>query len=190
MFELIAILLYYYTKSRTGLVCITLFLFVCFWIQKTKGKSSESLIPKALLFLEMGAILFDLIAVYTYGKSKALVALDYVLTGRFSLAYRMFDYVDWSLFGANIQAEQLPFSLDNSLWYVILMQGIILFLLLTILYCWSVWKFGIEKRYLEANIILAFTLYSICENMYSALFLNLGLILACYYLNNEVKQYG
>lgn len=161
-----------------------------FWIQKTKGKSSESLIPKALLFLEMGAILFDLIAVYTYGKSKALVALDYVLTGRFSLAYRMFDYVDWSLFGTNIQAEQLPFSLDNSLWYVILMQGIILFLLLTILYCWSVWKFGIEKRYLEANIILAFTLYSICENMYSALFLNLGLILACYYLNNEVKQYG
>jgi hypothetical protein len=126
----------------------------------------------------------------TYGKSKALVALDYVLTGRFSLAYRMFDYVDWSLFGTNIQAEQLPFSLDNSLWYVILMQGIILFLLLTILYCWSVWKFGIEKRYLEANIILAFTLYSICENMYSALFLNLGLILACYYLNNEVKQYG
>lgn len=102
----------------------------------------------------------------------------------------MFDYVDWSLFGTNIQAEQLPFSLDNSLWYVILMQGIILFLLLTILYCWSVWKFGIEKRYLEANIILAFTLYSICENMYSALFLNLGLILACYYLNNEVKQYG
>ena len=68
-------------------------MFVCFWIQKTKGKSSESLIPKALLFLEMGAILFDLIAVYTYGKSKALVALDYVLTGRFSLAYRMFDYV-------------------------------------------------------------------------------------------------
>ena len=189
-FELIAIFLYYYTKSRTGLVCITLFLFVCFWIQKTKGKSSESLIPKALLFLEMGAILFDLIAVYTYGKSKALVALDYVLTGRFSLAYRMFDYVDWSLFGTNIQAEQLPFSLDNSLWYVILMQGIILFLLLTILYCWSVWKFGKEKKYLEANIILAFTLYSICENMYSALFLNLGLILACYYLNNEVKQYG
>lgn len=47
-----------------------------------------------------------------------------------------------------------------------------------------------RKRYLEANIILAFTLYSICENMYSALFLNLGLILACYYLNNEVKQYG
>lgn len=47
-----------------------------------------------------------------------------------------------------------------------------------------------EKKYLEANIILAFTLYSICENMYSALFLNLGLILACYYLNNEVKQYG
>ena len=114
----------------------------------------------------MGAILFDLIAVYTYGKSKALVALDYVLTGRFSLAYRMFDYVDWSLFGTNIQAEQLPFSLDNSLWYVILMQGIILFLLLTILYCWSVWKFGKEKKYLEANIILAFTLYSICENMY------------------------
>lgn len=85
-----------------------------FWIQKTKGKSSESLIPKALLFLEMGAILFDLIAVYTYGKSKALVALDYVLTGRFSLAYRMFDYVDWSLFGTNIQAEQLPF-----LWIIV-----------------------------------------------------------------------
>lgn len=74
------------------------FVFVCMFLDsKTKGKSSESLIPKALLFLEMGAILFDLIAVYTYGKSKALVALDYVLTGRFSLAYRMFDYVDWCI---------------------------------------------------------------------------------------------
>lgn len=157
------------------------FVFVCmFWIQKTKGKSSESLIPKALLFLEMGAILFDLIAVYTYGKSKALVALDYVLTGRFSLAYRMFDYVDWSLFGTNIQAEQLPFSLDNSLWYVILMQGIILFLLLTILYCWSVWKFGIEKGIwrLILSLLLHYILYAkICIALYFEFGINISLLL-------------
>lgn len=188
MLELITLLLYYYTKSRTGVVCITLFLLMCFLIQKGKGTFVELIIAKIFLGVEISVVLFDLIAVYTYGKSKFIIALDYILTGRFSLSYRMFDYIKWSLFGTDVQAELLPYALDNSLWYVILMQGFVLFLLLTILYCWSVWKFEKRGKYLEANIILAFTLYSICENMYSAMFLNLGLILACYYLNNGVKQ--
>ncbi len=188
MLEIIALILYYYTKSRTGIVCISIFLILCYVIQKMQGRLSELRMQRILFWAEIVVILFDFIAVYTYGKSKIIVALDYLLTGRFSLASRMMEYIPYSLFGTNMKMDQLPFSLDNSIWYVILIQGIILFLILTFLYCWGISKFGKEKLYLEANIVFVYTMYSICENVYSFLFLNIGLILVCYYWSNGIKK--
>lgn len=176
--EAINILIYTQTKSRTGLFGITILVFGCWLFKNGKRTLTKRRNWTIYILLELVIIVLDLLLVSFYGKFPMIAIVDNIITGRFSLTYRVKALVPYSLFGHNIFQYGAPFPIDNGIWNVILGSGIIAFLGFVILYCYTIKIESKEKNYKAVIIVLSYTLYSLCEDTFGNLFLSPALLIA------------
>lgn len=181
------VLLYMQSKSRTGFISITILIFG-FWIMGYYGKRlSDKNMKRITMMIETLIVFMDLFIVYTYGKYALLVKLDSVMTGRFSLAYRLKETVPISLFGRNIFEYNAPFAIDNGIWAVIISYGLVAFIIFFSIYLYAIDRFNDAKYYQVIIIIIVCTLYSMSESTFGNLFINPALIIIFYMMSNNWK---
>lgn len=191
LLEIINGIIFSFTNSRTGFVVITLVILMAYFEEFAVRLFHR----KAFLYVVIGTIIIiifsTIFAVLNYGKYSVLAGIDSLITGRLSLAYRSFSKYPLSLFGTNVSAarEQLAFAIDCGIANAMFEYGLIVFIIFIGIYVIGVYIMWKQYNYTAMIMVMGVIVYSIAENMYTNIFMNVGLLLCLWYLVQKNQYY-
>ena len=182
-------IVYYFTKSTTGLITVVVALIIVIALKYLPLKKMNT---KAIsLGLILGIIIFTAIPIIY--DSKFLV-IDTLMTGRLHQANFYFEKYGISLLGNNVNADLNSIYTDNILDMgyakMLINNGIIYYFCVVIGYVVSMIKAcKYEKRDLIA-LMSYFIVYMFTENVATYIFMNVTMLLfsGFIYTNNEKKR--
>ncbi|MCD8380782.1 MAG: hypothetical protein LUC95_10835 [Lachnospiraceae bacterium] len=188
LLEILNIILYSFSGSRTGLLIGT-FLILGLWIVKdfkswTLKKSFYYLSEGIFLFVVIGTIL----AVRLYKKSALLQAINVILTGRFSLASRYADVYSVNWLGNNLTDSVVTFAVDCGIYQSLIQCGIIVYAFFIIIYMYGIKLLWEKGRAKEIVVVLSFVLYCLAESKFINIFSNIGLLICFIEVMNVYKK--
>lgn len=159
---LTAIGLEFLCNSRTSEICIILLVAMLFIYRK------KIYLKKVIPYIPIILTIVSLFLVYLYGKQNPMaLKLDDLLTTRLMCAYNFFQRYSVNLFGNMFTSTEVWLgyvnTLDNAYLYLILNQGIILYIFVIIVNI-ALFKYAIKKddKFLIA-ILVVFSLYAFME---------------------------
>lgn len=181
-------ILYYFTKSITGLIITLLVLIIMFVLRFVSLKKINSKV--ILLILLVGIFVFTILPI-VYNSSFFL--LDKLMTGR--LRQANFYYVKYgiSLFGNNINSDLTNIYTDNILDMgyakMLINNGIFYYLFVVFGYLISMFKAVKHSKSNLIALISCFIIYMFTENVATYIFMNVTMLLFSNILyKNNIKN--
>lgn len=171
-------LLFTFSKSRAGFLVLLIYL-VTFLM--TKGLQKIIELKKLAFIYEIiyiFIVFFTLYSCYTYGKNKIIVLIDSVLTGRFMLASRIINKVSLSIWGNYLPRD---YVIDCGITATLVIYGILFFIIVLFIYLIGIKKAVNDGDAFIVATIVSFIFYSMIEDVYANIFLNLGFLFCMNY---------
>ena len=182
---LVGFLLFTFSKSRAGFLVLLIYL-VTFLMTKSLQKIIEL---KKLAFIYeiiyIFIVFFTLYSCYTYGKNKIIVLIDSVLTGRFMLASRIINKVSLSIWGNYLPRD---YVIDCGITATLVIYGILFFIIVLFIYLIGIKKAVNDGDAFIVATIVSFIFYSMIEDVYANIFLNLGFLFCMNYTMLTMKS--
>ena len=189
VFMLFSLLVYYFTKSITGLFTIILVLSIVFILRFISLKIFNSKI--IVLILISGIILFTIIPMI---YNSSFIILDKMMTGRLRQANYYYIKYGISFFGSNINADLLNIYTDNILDMgyakMLINNGVLYYLCVVIGYVVSMVKAYRNYKYNMIALMSCFIIYMFTENVATYIFMNVTMLLFSdiLYKNNGILE--
>lgn len=190
LLEIINIILFLLSDSRTGFLVVTAVLIMRFFSEYVIRKFGRKLFLFGISILNMGIISFTIFAAGYYNKFDFLRWISTLITGRFEFANRFLSRFPVRLFGSDIvYKNEYGYSLilDCGIMNTLLHYGLIVFIVSVVIYMLGVRRMWEQHNYGGMIVVTGYLIYSVMENIYFSIFTNLGLILCCYYVINKGK---
>ncbi len=151
---LINLYVYVYTVSLTGLLSITIYLVVNFYLQVRKNRSA---IENVLIWVLYPAIVIFSIVGPLLAKGTLFTFLNKLLHKRYEYALYFLTNEKVTLFGSYFKKPPTNwYMLDNSFLYLFLQLGIVPFSVICILYLLWIKNLITENKTQELSIIITF----------------------------------
>lgn len=177
--ELIGILTYLLTGSKTSSIVICLIPFVLMFSKKIMSRTLYNRVPRLLMTYSQTLIMaFTYLSVKFLETSDLLKTLDLVFTNRLFLNYYVFNYFGVKLFGQNVTLRDNSGTIYNNIhgWYnwsvtcdcsymaSLLVMGLIPTIIVLIGYILLMKKAVKHHNYMVMSIALLLAIYSFCES--------------------------
>lgn len=191
LFEIGNIILFLFSDSRTGFIVLTVVLLFSFCSDFFIQKFNRQAFLYGVSAINFGAVLFTIFASVFYKKFEILDQISRLVTGRFDFANRFLSRFPISLFGCEINfVDQWGkiLVLDCGIIHTLLHYGLIIFVVTFIIYRQGIRRIWEHHNYTGMIVVMGFTIYSVLENIYFNIFVNLGFVLCCYYIVNSAKR--
>lgn len=179
---ILSTILYKLTDSRTSFMCI-LMLIISMILYKTKVfKSILELVAVPLLLV---LCVFSVTIPFWYNQNYSFFTnIDKILSWRLAFIKEVYEYIGgYNLFGNNV--DDIPRSMDNGYFYIIIIYGIVVFLLIALLYLLIV---ALSKTtdfdYLIPLLLIVF-IYSVFEHLLTDIRCNSILLFASVFLQKD-----
>ena len=175
------LLVYYFTKSRTGLA-LSLLSFVSYYLifRFKKIKDIFVFISPLILFF---CILLPFLLGYTYGQLDIVDKLDNLLTGRIYYINFLLENFSFPLFGSTIYNNYVNF--DNGFISLLYESGSIAFIIFIILLFETLFYMRKRNDYSLIFLLIFFAIYGITEAFFQSITSNICLFLFLFILNKN-----
>lgn len=184
LLEIINIILFSFSDSRTGFIVTTVVLIMAFFTDDIIRIFSKKFFLYSMCFMGLGIIIFTLIASVFYKKSELLRWISSLINGRFDFANRFLDRYPVRMFGIDIDEYARILTLDCGIMNTLLHYGIVVFIVSILIYMIGIRRMWKKNYYIGMVVTGGYIMYSVLENVYFNPFTNLGLILCCYFVIN------
>lgn len=190
LLEIINLLFFLFSNSRTGLLVVTIVLFICFisdWMIKQFGRKA---FLHSISILNVGVIAFTIFASVCYKNFDFLKRISSLVTGRFDYANRFLTRFPICLFGREIIYKNkygYELILDCGIIDTLLHCGLIVFMVSVAIYLLGIKQMWEDCNYTGMIVVTGYLIYSMLENVYFSIFINFGLVLCCYYVSNTKR---
>lgn len=180
---ILSTVLYKLTDSRTSFMCI-LMLIILMVLYKTKA--FESVLKLVAFPLLVILCIFSITIPFWYNQNYIFyTTIDKLLSWRLAFIKEVYEYIGgYNLFGNNV--DNIPRSMDNGYFYIIIIYGIAVFLLINILFLLIV-ALGKTKdfNYLIPLLLVIF-IYSFFEHLLTDIRCNSILLFASVFLQKDM----
>ena len=186
LFEILNIVLYNFTFSRTGFYICTLFLLLTLIMKKSK--KAKDTVPKILNFVLITVLLLSISSAFLYGKVPIINKIDLELTGRI----RYINYIinNYTLPLIKI-TDYSNVIFDNGYFDLFYNGGVLATIWFIILQIKTNMFIKQKKLYKEGLVTLIFLIYSITESYYASSIMNVSLLFFCYIIyKNKSNQFN
>lgn len=183
----INIYIYCYSISLTGLISITAYLVINFYLQVRKmhyGTKGLCKLERVLITIYYPAIVLFSILGPILATGDAFTFMNKLLHNRYKYALYYLENEPITLLGKRFApAPTNWYMIDNSFLYLFLQLGIIPFVIVTIMYLYMIHKLVKENKMSELAIMLTFCLIGMSDPfLFNLSFKNLTFIFIGYYL--------
>lgn len=183
--EIVNFILYLFSNSRAGFVVVTVILAMSFWGDLLSKIYKKRIYYILIQILTIGSIGFTIFSTYSYQKYPLLSAVDAIITGRFSHAYRFIVKYPVKLFGTDISEMANIFTLDSGIISTLLSYGIVGITIGSLIYFCGIKRLWEKEKYIEMIVVFGMVLYSMIESLFVNPFVNIGFMLCIYMMVNK-----
>jgi hypothetical protein len=150
----------------------------------------------AMILISVCAIVSSVVlSVINVKKIPLLREFDQFMSLRFSQSHRTMQYYGIKLFGQNVRlifsrpgiGKTYHFWLDNAYMSILLRYGIVVFLIFSVLYIWTMIFLKKEGQHILVAILCLYSIYGIMENNFFYMSQNLFLLLLSYPIYGHIE---
>lgn len=189
MLEIVNIVLFAFSDSRTGLIAMTAVLIMVFFAEDVIKIFGRKTFLYIMSTMGLGIIIFTVIASVFYKKSSLLMWISALINGRFDFANRFLSRYPVRLFGTDIDEYAQVLALDCGIMNTLLHYGILVFIASVILYMLGIRRMWESGYYVGMAVTVGYIMYSVLENIYFNPFMNLGIVLCFYIVINTGNKF-
>ncbi|WP_293695685.1 hypothetical protein [Streptococcus sp. UBA3373] len=191
----IDIVTYMITKSKTACILLALLLLILFVIKKNIEGDLYKIYSKICLsitiLLPVFGTMLPLLILSADGKIKSIIYFwNGIFNQRFSNAAMMYLSFPLTLFGKIIDTDYLQKAfgynvIDNGYIFALFNFGIIGFLVVIMLYFFTMKKLIKDKEYVYFSVITVVLCFAFMENILRAMFMNFCMVFWCVVISSD-----
>ena len=189
--NLVNILLYFVTLSRSGFVALFFVLLYSLLICKLKSNEMKKKITIICFITIFALALVEIVVSLSYSENAPIRILNSIFTGRLSQANFYFKNFGISFFGQHLEYlsnENAVAILDIGFLKLLLNNGLVALILFMTIYLVD-FKNALKKNQYDIIMLLLSTLlYTLFENVFTYVFMNVSFLYSKYIIYGGYKQ--